>query len=132
MATNSSIVLIDTSVIINFMHGKAQYRALFRELATRQVSLATSCISVAELYARMRLEEEATTAEILEAFEILPVTFEIAQKAGLMRGFHRRSGRIFALDDMMIAATSILYGYPLITDNRKDFEIPEIVLFPEF
>jgi predicted nucleic acid-binding protein len=132
MAFGSSIVLIDTSIIINFMHGKAQHRILFRELATRQVSLATSCISVAELYAGMRIEEEAATAEILEAFEVLPVNIEIAQKAGLIRASQRRTGRTFALDDMIIAATSILFGYPLITDNRKDFEIPEIVLFPEF
>jgi predicted nucleic acid-binding protein len=69
---------------------------------------------------------------MLEAFDILPVTFEIARKAGLIRGSQRRLGRTFAVDDMMIAATSILYNYPLITDNRKDFEIPEIVLFPEF
>jgi len=114
------------------MHGKARHRALFQELATRQMSLATSCISVAELYAGMRIEEDAATAEMLEAFEVLQVNFEIAQKAGLMRGLQRRSGRTFALDDMMIAAASILHGYPLITDNRKDFEIPEIVLFPEF
>jgi predicted nucleic acid-binding protein len=31
---------------------------------------------------------------------------------------------------MMIAATAIEYGYTLLTDNRKDFEIPEIDLFP--
>ena len=132
MALDSLIVLVDTSVIINFMHGKAQHKELFRELATRKVSLATSCISVAELYGGMRVVEEAATGEMLEAFDILPVTFEIARKAGLIRGSQRRLGRTFAVDDMMIAATSILYNYPLITDNRKDFEIPEIVLFPEF
>jgi predicted nucleic acid-binding protein len=131
MAFSSSIVLIDTSIIINFMLGKARHRALFRDLATRQMSLATSCISVAELYAGMRIEEETRTAEMLEAFEVLPVNFEIARKAGLIRASQRRSGRTFALDDMMIAATCIVYGYPLITDNRKDFEIPEIVLLPE-
>ncbi len=132
MTLSGSVVLVDTSILINFMHGKAQHRALLRELAVRRVSLAISCVSVAELYAGMRAGEEAATEEMLQALEIHPVTFEIAQRAGLIRAAQRRLGRTFTLDDMMIAATAIEYGCPLVTDNRRDFEIPEIVLFSEF
>lgn len=132
MTQGDPTVLLDTSVLINFMHGKPKPRALLRDLAVRGMTLAVSCITVAELYGGIRKGEEQATERLLNGLETIPVTFAIAQQGGLIRAIERRSGRTFALDDMMIAATAILHGYPLITDNRKDFEIPDIELFPEY
>jgi len=126
----SSTVLLDTSILINLLHGKAEARTLVGDLTARGISLAISCVTVAELFAGMRAGEETVTEELLSALDCIPVTREIAQKAGLVRAAQRRLGRTFALDDMMIAATAIQFGYPLVTDNRKDFEIPEIELYP--
>ena len=132
MKRRDPTVLLDTSVLIHFMRGKPEARALLRDLVMRGVTLAISCISVAELHGGMRRGEEQATERLLNGLETLPVTFAVAQKAGLIRFEQRQLGRTFALDDMLIAATAILNRYPLITDNRKDFEIPEIELFPEY
>ena len=123
-------VLLDTRVLINFLHGKREPTELLGNLTGRGIALAVSCITVAELFAGIRESEETVTEELLSSLDCLPVTLQIARRAGLLRATQRRLGRTFALDDMMIAATAIHYGYPLITDNRKDFEIPEIELFP--
>jgi predicted nucleic acid-binding protein len=125
-------VLVDTSVLINFMHGRPQARGLLRDLGLRGVTLAISCISVAELYGEIRPGEEEATQRLLNSLDIFPVTFAIAQEAGLICSSQRRLGRTFFLDDMMIAATAILHDCVFVTDNRKDFEIPRIVLLPEY
>jgi predicted nucleic acid-binding protein len=132
MTARVPTVLLDTSVLINFMHGKPKARALLRDLGLRGVTLATSCITVAELYGGMRLGEEQATERLLGSLEIFPVTYEIAREAGLIRSSQRRLGKTFELDDMMIAATAILYDCVFVTDNRKDFQIPQIVLLPEY
>ena len=130
MRSDPLAVLFDTSVLIDFLRKKPEARALLSDLAARRITLAISAVSVAELYAGMREHEEAETAKLIDALECLPLSAEIAKKAGLIRGRQRQLGRTFALDDMMIGATAIVYGFPLVTDNRKDFEIPEIELFP--
>ena len=122
-------VLLDTSVLINLLHRRKEPVALIRELSLRGFVLATSAVNVAEIYAGLRIGEEQETRDLLSTLKCLPVTPKIARKAGDITAARRRIGRTHWLDDMMVAATAIEHGYTLLTDNRKDFEIPEIELF---
>jgi predicted nucleic acid-binding protein len=83
--------------------------------------LVISSISVAELYAGMRPIEEAETAKLIDSLECLPLTAEIAQKAGRIRARERSLGRTFALDDLMIGATAIVYGFPFSDGQSQRF-----------
>jgi predicted nucleic acid-binding protein len=130
MASGQRGVLLDTSILIDLLHQRTKPVGLIRELIMRGAVLATSPINIAEVYAGMRKGEEAATAELISGLECLPLSLEIARKAGTIVAARRNMGRTHSLDDMMIAATAIEYGYTLLTDNRKDFEIPEIDLFP--
>jgi len=124
-------VLLDSCVLINLLHGRKDPVELVRDLILRGFVLATSSVNIAELYAGMRQGEEAATEELFSGLECLPLTPEIAKKAGNIVAVRRRIGKTHSLSDMMIAATAIEYGYMLLTDNRKDFdEVPEISLFP--
>ena len=40
-------------------------------------------------------------------------------------------GRTLSVMDMMVAATALVYGLPLMTDNRKDFPMAELRFYPE-
>ena len=122
-------ILVDTSVLINLLHLRKEPVALIRELTLRGLELAISSVNIAELYGGMRKGEEHATAELLSAFKWVSLTPEIAKKAGEITAARREVGRNHSLDDMMIAATAIEHGYALLTDNRKDFEIPEIEFF---
>lgn len=130
MASDRKAVLLDTSVLINLLHGCKEPAALIRDLTLRGFALATSAVNVAEIYAGIRQGEEAATEELLSGLDCLPLTAEIGKRAGNIITNRRRVGRTHSLDDMMIAATAIECGYLLMTDNRKDFEIPELELFP--
>jgi predicted nucleic acid-binding protein len=123
-------ILLDTSVLINLLHGRREPLELLGEFVQRGFALATSSINVAEVYAGMRPGEERATEQLLSAFSCLELTPEIARKAGEITAAERRIGRSHSLDDMMIAATAMAHGYALLTDNRKDFQIPGLELFP--
>jgi predicted nucleic acid-binding protein len=123
-------ILLDTSVLINLLHERQEPIRLIRDLIVGGAVLATSSVSIAELYAGMRKGEEAATEELISGLECLPLTPGIARNAGNITAARRRIGKTHTLADMMIAATAIEHGYRLLTDNRKDFEIPEVNLFP--
>jgi hypothetical protein len=41
-----------------------------------------------------------------------------------------RKGKILGVVDAIVAATALEHGLMLVTDNRKDFPMPEIAFFP--
>lgn len=54
--------------------------------------------------------------------EILPITNEIARRAGELRGTLQARGQTRAQADMLIAATAQVHALTLVTRNSKDFE----------
>jgi toxin FitB len=54
--------------------------------------------------------------------EILPITNEIARRAGELRGTLRTRGQTRTQADMLIAATAQIHALTLVTRNSKDFE----------
>ncbi|REJ85085.1 MAG: type II toxin-antitoxin system VapC family toxin [Acidobacteria bacterium] len=59
---------------------------------------------------------------IEESAEVLPVTAEIAGRAGALRGALRRDGIQRTQADMFIAATALAHQLMLATRNVRDFE----------
>lgn len=63
---------------------------------------------------------------------IIPVTPEIAQRAGELRGRLRRQGSTRSQADLLIAATAQLHQLILVTRNTRDFEGCEIPVLNPF
>jgi predicted nucleic acid-binding protein len=124
-------ILLDTSVLINLLHRRKEPTRLVRQLSLSGFQLAISTVNVAEIYAGMRSGEEQETEELLSAFPSFPVTEGIAKTAGEIVASRRRIGFTHSLVDMLIAATAVTHGFALLTDNRKDFEIPGLLLFDD-
>jgi toxin FitB len=64
--------------------------------------------------------------------QILPITSEISQYAGELRGTFRTRGITRSQADMLIAATAHIHQLTLITRNIRDLEGCEIALFNPF
>lgn len=62
----------------------------------------------------------------------LPVTDDIARRAGTLRGDFRRRGITRAQSDMLIAATAQAHGLTLVTRNTRDFDGCGIALLNPF
>ncbi len=90
--------------------------------------LYVSVISVAELFAGVRdEEEEASLKQFLLTFTVLPVTQKVAQLGGLYRREYRASHGT-GIADALIAATAEDSGAGLVSFNRRHFPMVEITV----
>jgi predicted nucleic acid-binding protein len=123
-------LLLDTSVLIDALRLRRHRRELLAELTRAGHNLATSALNVAEVYAGMRIGEQAETEEFLGALECYELTRIAARQAGTLKSQWARKGRTLALADTIVAAIALEHGCILMTDNRKDFPMPELNHYP--
>lgn len=117
------ILLLDTTVLIDLLRGRKNRRELLAELVQGGHTLATAAINVGEVYAGMRPGEQARTEALLTNLLIVPMTADIARRAGMLKCQWARKGKTLSLPDMIVAATAIESGDALMTDNYKDFRL---------
>ena len=122
-------LLLDTTVLIDALRARGGRRGFLAELVRSGHSLETSALNVAGVYAGMRAEEEARTGELLGALLCHAVTASAGERAGRFKAHWARKGRTLAVADTIVAAVAIEQGCILVTDNRKDFPMPEVRLY---
>ena len=125
-----TVFLPDTSILIDTLKRNPRRVNLLRSLLAQGHSLACCAVSVGELYAGMRETEAAATAQLVSTLLWVDTSLPVARKAGELRNEWARKGKTLSLTDTLIAATALQYGLTLITDNRKDFPMPELTLHP--
>ena len=118
--------LVDTNVLIQAIRRKQGRWEFLRRLVEARGTLAVSVITVGELYAGMRPHEVERTEELLSGFDHYPVTVDLARHAGLLKNQWAAKGFCLTLANMIIAATAISRQLLLLTENRKDFPMPEL------
>ena len=122
--------LLDTSVIIDAINDKKGRRQLLRGLILQGNTLACCPVNVAEVYAGLRPQEESNTKNFLAALELYPLTWPIAELAGLLKRDYGKQGKTLAITDTLIAAVAQYHRLHLITDNIKDFPMPHLSPYP--
>jgi len=60
---------------------------------------------------------------------VVPVSREIAEQAGIWREEYKNKGLSLGTVDRVIAATAYLNDYPLLTNNVRDYPMPELTLY---
>jgi len=123
-------ILLDSSVLIDVLRDRKSRRRMLAELTRAGHALATSSLNVAEVYAGMRRNEKARTDALLDNLECYDLTAASGKRAGTLKQQWAERGRTLTLDDTMIAAIAIDNDCTLMTDNRKDFPMPEVSLYP--
>jgi len=119
-------LLLDTSVMIDVLRLRHKRRELLAELARGGHTLATTALNVAELYAGMRPIEEKRTEDFLDALDCYELTAAAGRLAGTLKNKYARKGRPLTLADTIVAAIAMERRCTLMTDNRKDFPMPEL------
>ena len=111
-------LLVDTDVAVEYLRDRPDAVGW---LEARTEKLLLSVITVAELHAGLRGEEERRRMEkFLLAFELVPVTSEIARQGGRYRREYS-STHGTSLPDALIAATADAHDAVLVTFNTKHF-----------
>jgi predicted nucleic acid-binding protein len=121
-------VVLDTSILIELLRNNASIQRCVDSYLDTGYAIATSAVCVAELYAGVRPGEEHITAQLVATLECLPLTYNIARRAGEIKVSLSKIGRTHSIVDMMIAATALESGYLIATENRRDFSLPGLEL----
>lgn len=121
-------ILIDTSVIIDFLRQNNKKNTSLYKLVSEENQLFISIFTHTELFSGKSVWRNKKALEeldkVLSGIKILPYSIEISQFAGEVRAK-------YAIDliDAIIASTAILSKLPLSTLNNKHFQkIPNLKL----
>jgi predicted nucleic acid-binding protein len=123
-------LLLDTSVLIDALRFRNARRELLARLLNEGHHFSTTALNIAEVYAGVRPRENELTAALLDSLECHELTAISGQRAGLLKNEWARKGRTLSLADAIIAAIAIEKQCSLMTDNRKDFPMAELSLYP--
>ncbi|MGI8642046.1 MAG: type II toxin-antitoxin system VapC family toxin [Pyrinomonadaceae bacterium] len=120
-------LLLDSDILIDYLRGYPAAISYLEGLTERQI---ISAITVAELYAGIRDgSEREALEELLETFEIIPVSQSVAIAGGLFRRTFLKSHNI-GIADAVIAATAKVEKAIVVTLNRKHFPMFSNVIVP--
>ncbi|MBW4559300.1 MAG: type II toxin-antitoxin system VapC family toxin [Trichormus sp. ATA11-4-KO1] len=120
--TNSTI--IDTDILIDVSRGVLEARNCLQNLKASS-GLAISIVTQMELMVGCANKAELQTLEsFLKYFDIIKIDQAVSDKAvNLLRSYRLSHGLLIA--DSLIAATAIVWNYPLITKNQNDYRFIE-------
>jgi predicted nucleic acid-binding protein len=125
-----AIYLLDTSVIIDALNQKRGRWQLLASLLQAGDAFACSVVTLTEIYAGVRPQELALTEQFLEGLEHYELNSRLARDAGLLKNEWAKKGRTLGVVDLIIAATALAHNLVLMTDNHKDFPMPQLALYP--
>jgi len=124
------ILLVDSSVLIDTLRRRQGRQGYLNSLVADGHTLAVTAINIGEVYGGMRAHEARKISDLLDPMEAYEITPAIGRSGGRLKSEWARRGKTIALDDAIIAAVAIEYGLPLLTDNRKDFPMLELTMWP--
>lgn len=113
-------VLVDTSILIDYLRGDDRAREVLERARTAGV-LSASEITRLEVLAGMRSREEDWTRRLLSTLVWHPVDAEVAERAGELGRDWLPSHRTIDSADLAIAATAMVLGARLLTLNVRHF-----------
>ena len=121
------LVIVDSCVLIKAFRKDALANNDLKEIINRT---AYSVITQLELLigANTLMKKEAVS-KIFESYYGIPISPAISEKAIHIMKTYVTGQQIVSVPDCLIAATSIISGYPLLTYNKKDFDFIEGVNF---
>lgn len=117
--------LLDTSVIVDFLRGRAEAIRLLTDITEKREPVMASELTRFELLAGVREEEEAALERFFTAVEWIPAGEEASRLGGDLARKYRQSHSGIDAVDYLIAATCLLAEADLLTRNVRHFPMFE-------
>lgn len=117
------LIIIDSCVLIKAFRKDPEANNDLKEILNHT---AYSVITQLELLigANTKAKKEAIN-KIFESYYGIPVSERISMKAVEIMQTYVTGQQKISVPDCLIAATSVIIGYPLLTYNKKDFKFIE-------
>jgi predicted nucleic acid-binding protein len=122
-----SLIIVDSCVFIKAFRNDALAKSDLKKI---EGLTAYSVITQLELLtgANTKLKKEAVL-QIFESYYGIPLNQQISKTAVKLMKKYISGQKIMSVPDCLIAATSIVTGFPLLTYNSKDFNFIEEIKF---
>ncbi len=111
--------LLDTNFLINYQINKSGFVEKFETLSHSRLFI--SVITSAEFLSGAKDSQINEFNKFLDMFIEIPITKNLARKAGIMRRELLKKGLKKKLPDILIAQTALENDLILVTSNPKDF-----------
>jgi len=127
--------LLDTNVLLHVVNKSTGFEQIETRLSqVAQRNLYVSAVTVWEI---SRMVERAkvskatmrATLELLDFFEVLPLTNQVAALSGSLAASLQNQGTPIGERDSMIAGTAMSHKLVMVTDNLREFaRVPGILV----
>jgi predicted nucleic acid-binding protein len=118
--------LLDTTVLIDASRHREPARSWLQEVLGLSSEVGVCVVTIAEFFAGLRPDERPRWEAFVNELTYWGTTREMAKQAGIYRYEYARRGQTILTADSLIAATAAAVGAVLVTENVKDFPMPEI------
>jgi predicted nucleic acid-binding protein len=109
-----------------WLNGVERARALLAELSSRGDVLALNSVSIVETYSGVVPHRLKQVDSLLGPFAYWPIDWSVARLAGEYRYRYGQEGRKLPVPDVILGAHAISEDATLITNNERDFPMPEL------
>lgn len=116
------MVLIDTSVLIEYFRKQDKTKTFLYELAGKHTDIYVSAITKFEIWVGNRPHQSTFWQNLFSAMKTLPFGDLEAEEAGNIQQILLKTGQQIGISDVLIAATALVHGLPVATLNTKHFE----------
>lgn len=116
------MILLDTSVLIDFYRKKDKSKTLLFQLEKTHHKFAVSVVTQFEIYKGVRTESLQFWHNLFKDITIIPFTSDIALLAANIDAELKKINKQIALADLFIATTAISNDLECATLNKKHFE----------
>jgi predicted nucleic acid-binding protein len=121
-------VLLDTTVLIDLLRGRAGARLRLERLRATRDSPYACAINVEETVRGLRPPEETHARALFAGIRIAPLGSDEGWRAGGWRRDFAAQGQTLSGADCLIAAAAVSLGGRLATGNPRHFPMPELDL----
>ena len=118
----STIVCLDTTVLIDFYRKKDKSKSLFFKLTERYSFFAVPAVTEYELYLGNSEEQNIFWDDFFSRVIILPFDTKAVRHSVRIFKELKRQNKLIDMPDIMIAGTALQNNMPVATLNRKHFE----------
>ena len=123
-------LLLDTGVVLRHLRGHQPTVALLRSVG-RSGRLAIATVTRVEVHAGMHPHERYVTQKLLSRYVAFDLDRVVADLAGGLVEYGRRSQQAIDVPDAIIAATALVQRLTLVTYNTNHFvNISGLSLYP--
>jgi predicted nucleic acid-binding protein len=126
----TNLTIIDTDILIDTSRNKSEAIDYLQNLQASS-TLAISAVTQMELIVGCTNKADLRKIEnFLQQFSIIKIDQDISDRSVELLKFYRLSHGLL-IADSLIAATAIVWDYPLATKNQRDYKfIQELNLLP--